>query len=115
MATFDSEDDWPFDKEIQFCQFMQELFEDEPIYIKFIINKLTIKFFIYYSNETCDVFEDFLREMNINLEDFDLTNKQWDYFYVREFVLTENVENYDKCWEFVCLNKTSIHTANGLL
>ena len=33
MSTNES-DDWPFDNEIQFCQFVQVLYVDEPILVQ---------------------------------------------------------------------------------
>ena len=63
MSTNES-DDWPFDNEIEFCQFVQFLYVDEPIWIKFEINHAYIAFFVYYNDETYDVFEDFSIEMN---------------------------------------------------
>ena len=112
--TFNS-NDWPFDKEIQFCQFVRYLYDEEPIYIQFKINNVYIKFFVYYNEQTCDVFEDFLLEMNSNLEDFASINKGWGKFYVRAITPPDFVEEYNKCWEFVSMNENVTDLANNLV
>ena len=76
-------DDEPLDKEVQFCQFVQYLYEEEPCRFQFKITSATMKLFVYYNNRTFDVFDDLLAEMDANMEDFDLPNRGLGGFFVR--------------------------------
>ena len=105
-------DDEPQDKEIQFCQFMQFLFDEEPYHFQFKITFSAIKFFVYYNHQTRDVFDDLLREMNLNMEDFDLLNRGWGEFYVRETSSPDLRDEYSRCWECISINQ-NIDLANN--
>ena len=85
---------------IQFCQLIQYIFDDEPVLEK---SPTIIKCFIYYNEETCDVFNDFIDEMNSNWTNFD-SNNSWDNFYIRKHT------------PMPCLNtKNMVDVANLLL
>ena len=58
-------EDSPFDTEIEFSQFIQFLYIDEPISIQFKINHACITFFVYYNDETFGFFENFSLETQI--------------------------------------------------
>ena len=90
-------DDGPLDRKIQFCQFIQYLFSEEPYHFQFNITFSSIKFFVYYNNQTCDVFDDLLYEMNLNIEDFDLNNRGWDEFYARKVSPPSFTQEYSDC------------------
>ena len=104
-----------FHAEIEFCQFIQFLYIDEPVWIQFKINHAYITFFVYCNDETFAVFEDFSLEMNSNLEDYGLIDNGWEKFYVREVSVPEDINEYNKRWEFVSMNANVVDLEKNLI
>ena len=90
----------PLEKETNFCLLMQVQFDEEPCHISFCITPVFIKFRIHYNYPTIDVFDDLLRELNENMEGFDLKNLGWSDFYVRHNILDTPIVGFTKEWEF---------------
>ena len=105
----------PLDREIQFCQCIQYLFSEEPYHFQFYITSSSIKFFVYYNNQTCDVFDDLLYEMNLNMEDFDLINRGWGEFYVRKVSPPSFTQEYSNCRECISINQNLIDLVNNII
>ena len=91
------------DKAIEFCQYIQFLYNDEPTLIQFEITMAFIKFWVYYNTETFDVFDEFIEEMDAGLNSYDLTDEGMGKIYARLSTVSENI-NYEFCWEFISIN-----------
>ena len=91
------------DKAIEFCQYMQFLYNDEPIWIQFEITTVFIKFWVYCNTETFDVFDEFIEEMDAGLNSYALIEEGMGKFYARLSTVHENID-YEFCWEFISIN-----------
>ena len=70
---------------------------------------------MYYNNKTFDVFEEFLAELDANLEEYALTVNGWEKFYVRpRHEISEEYE-YEFCWEFISINSDVLDLAKNLV
>ena len=102
------------DKAIDFCQYIQFLYSDEPIWIKFEICPAFINFFVYCNTETFDVFDEFIEEMDAGLNSFDLLEEGMGKFYARLSTVPENTD-YEFCWEFISINFSILDLAKNLV
>ena len=64
-----------FDKENDFCHFIEFLFEEDDVMMQFSPTTAALHVFCYYNDQTFDIFKDLLHELNSNMEDFDLPNR----------------------------------------
>ena len=55
-----------------------------------------------------EVFDDLLRKLNENMEDFDLDALGWSKFYVRQNILDTLIDGYTKEWECVSFNNPNL-------
>ena len=94
----------PLEKETNFCEFMQCQFDEEPCHIAFHITPVFIKFCVHYNYPTLDVFDNLLRELNENMEEFDLKDLGWSDFYVRKNILNAPIDGFTKEWECISFN-----------
>ena len=83
---------------------MQCQFDEEPCHIAFHITPVFIKFCVHYNYPTLDVFDNLLRELNENMEDFDLKDLGWSDFYVRKNILNAPIDGFTKEWECISFN-----------
>ena len=78
MVSTAEQSNWtppPLENETNFCEFMKVEFDDEPCHISFHITPTLIKFCIHYNYPTMEVFDDLLRELDENMEDFNLKDQ----------------------------------------
>ena len=64
------------EKEIEFCQFMEYIFSEEPCHIEYKFDSATISFFIYHNEQSPDVF-DMLSEFDHNWDCYELKDYGW--------------------------------------
>ena len=55
-----------------------------------------------------EVFDDLLRELNENMEDFDLDALGWSKFYVHLNILDTPIDGYTKEWECISFNNSNL-------
>ena len=51
-----------------------------------------------------DVYDDLLRELNENIEGFDLKDLGWSDFNVRQNILDTPIDDFTKEWECISFN-----------
>ena len=90
------------------------MYKEEPVFMSFNPTPAFMQIFVYYNNQTFDVFKDLLVELNNNMEDFQLLEKGYEKFYVRETSSLHYADQY-KCWECISLNRSIIDLANNLI
>ena len=96
-----------FDNENDYFDFIRFLYEEEPIFISFNPTSAFLKIFVYCNNQTFDVFNDLLVELNNSLDDFHLLEKGYQDFYVREASPLIYADQYNKCWECISINRNN--------
>ena len=104
-----------FENENDYFDFIQYLYEEEPVLMSFNPTPAFMQIFVYYNNQTFDVFKDLLVELNDNMEDFQLLEKGYEKFYVRVMSPFHYADQYNKCWECISLNRSIIYLANNLI
>ena len=112
MVSTAEQSNWtppPLENETNFCEFMKVEFDDEPCHISFHITPVFIKFCIHYNYPTMEVFDDLLRELNENMEDFDLKDLGWSEFYVRQNILDTPIDGFTKEWECISFNSNLLN------
>ena len=72
-------------KEVEYCQFMQYIFSEEPYYTDYKLNSAIISFFIYHNDPACNVFDEILSEFHDPLDKHGLVDRGWRKFTVRPF------------------------------
>ena len=101
------------EKANDFCEYIQLLFDDEPILIKFEITTAFIKFAIYCNHGTFDDFNEVIEEMDAELHTYNLIEEGMSKFYFRLEVF-ENIK-YDFCWVFISLIINLLDFAKNLV
>ena len=54
--------------EIEYYEFMQYIFSEEPYHTDFKVNSALISFFIYHNESSCNVSDEMLNEFDENLD-----------------------------------------------
>ena len=88
------------ERAVEFCCYINSLYNDESRKIDFIIGDNYIKFFFYFNYEKPFDTTQIIDELNCGLKVYNL--KQMCEFYMR----LNNVEckNYNMCWTFFSYN-----------
>ena len=104
-----------FENENDYFDFIQYLYEEEAVLMTFNPTPAFMQIFFYNNNQTFDVFKDLLVELNDDMDDFQLLEKGYEKFYVREVSPLHYADQHNKCWECISLNRSIIDLANNLI
>ena len=92
----------PLEYETKFCMFMKEKIENDRQPVSFQIWPGIIKFRVRVNYRILEPIDDLIKILNENMGN--LKNEGWDLFYVRENVLPNPVDGFEKEWECISFN-----------
>ena len=94
------------EKEVEYCQFMQYIFSEEPYYTDYKLNSAVISFFMYHNDPPCNVFDETLSGFHDPLDMHGLVDRDWRKFTVRPF--DSGIEGYAFGLAFESVNNNCI-------
>ena len=95
-----------FKSEIDFCQYFENVYSDEPCFIKFEVNTALISIYVYHSLQVPDLL-DFLKEIVHMYKLYTLEKLGWRRFGVRLHDPTDQIAEkygFGLCFESVNQN-----------
>ena len=105
----------PYKEEINYCEHMKYIFEDEGFEMQFAISSALIRFHIKHNEDSLNVFEEILPEFDGFVVDHNLQHK-WQPFTCRSL----NVQSYNYKYSLVfesirqdCVDSYSINDINN--
>ena len=115
MQSSDQKTTHPNKDEINYCEHMKFIFDDEGFEMHFAISSALIRFYIKHNEDFLDVFEEILPEFDEAIESHGLQHK-WRPFTCR--LLKSSNHKYSLVFESIrqdCVDSYSINDINNSL